>query len=69
VLQVFPVCISIGVFIGGVASDVFGAAAVGAALSFTAFAVGLGVLVLSPRMRDLRLSRLGEAGAVVRAGH
>ena len=39
-------------------ADVIGAPAIGAAMSLAAFALGVGILICSPRMRGLRLSTL-----------
>ncbi len=60
VLQVQPICMATGIMITGAAADVFGAAAVGAGISLIAFSVGLAVLIFSPRMRNLRLSTVGD---------
>jgi hypothetical protein len=59
VLQVQPVCIAIGALFSGAAADVVGVAVIGAALSFTAFGIGVAIFVFSPRMRGLRLSAIG----------
>lgn len=61
VLQVQPLCMALGMFATGAASDAFGAVAVGAANGAIAFAFGLLILALSPRMRQLRLSTLMDA--------
>jgi MFS family permease len=58
VLQVHPICSSIGILLTGAAADLVGATAAGAGVSLMAFVAGAGVLLFSPRMRDLRLSRL-----------
>jgi hypothetical protein len=42
-------------------ADVVGAPAVGAFMSLSAFALAVGILVFSPRMRGLRLSQLQAA--------
>jgi MFS family permease len=61
VLQVQPLCMAAGVFITGAASDLFGAIAVGTASGLLAFGMAALILVFSPRMRELRLSRMMEA--------
>jgi MFS family permease len=58
VLQFTPVFMSLGVFTCGVLADIFGAPAVGTVFSLCGFGVTLGVSLLSPRMRNLRLSQL-----------
>ena len=60
VMQVQPLCMAVGTLIAGAAADVFGVVAVTATFNLTAFAIAFLVLVFSPRMRDLRLSRLGS---------
>jgi MFS family permease len=59
VMQVQPLCMAVGTLIAGGLADVAGAVTVTAAFNFTAFAIAFGVLLFSPRMRDLRLSALG----------
>ncbi len=58
VLQVHPLCMAIGVLFTGAASDLVGATSIGAFDGLVALVLGLAVLVFSPRMRDLRLSKL-----------
>lgn len=60
VLQLGFLVMPIGGMAAGASADAFGAPAVGAVMTFAAFAVGLAVLVLSPRMRELRLSHLTQ---------
>jgi hypothetical protein len=55
----------LGTLIAGVLSDLAGAVAITALFNFTAFGIALSVLVFSPRMRNLRLSELGEARQAV----
>ena len=64
VMQVQPLCMAIGTLTAGALADYFGAVAVTAVFNFTAFAIAFGVLVFSPRMRNLRLSQLGTHTAV-----
>jgi MFS family permease len=64
ILHVQPIFQSIGIFITGAAADVFGAAAIAAADGLLMCGIGLALLLFSPRMRGLRLSRLQEASAV-----
>ena len=52
-------CMAVGTLVAGALSDILGAVAVTAAFNFTAFGIAFGVLVFSPRMRNLRLSQLG----------
>ncbi|RLT40825.1 MAG: MFS transporter [Chloroflexi bacterium] len=58
VLQLSFVVMPIGGLIAGTAADYYGAPAVGMALTATAFACGLAILLFSSRMRHLRLSDL-----------
>ncbi len=60
VLQINPVVMPIGSFIAGTLADHVGAPLVGVGFSLTAFSIGMLILVFSPRMRAMRLSRLGE---------
>jgi MFS family permease len=62
VMQVQPLCMAVGTLVAGAASDVFGAVAVTAAFNLTAFAITLAVLLLSQRMRQLRLSEVAPPG-------
>jgi hypothetical protein len=59
VLQVQPICMATGILLTGVASDIWGAAAVGVTISLMAFGVGVLILVFSPRMRRLSMAELG----------
>ncbi|MGE0058177.1 MAG: MFS transporter [Dehalococcoidia bacterium] len=63
VLQVQPICMAIGILLTGAAADIWGAAAVGVTISLAAFAVGVLVLVFSPRMRKLNMRELGSRQA------
>jgi MFS family permease len=63
ILTVQPVFSSIGILVAGFAADLFGPVAVAMASGSIMFGIGVLILVFSPRMRDLRLSRLTE-GAV-----
>lgn len=58
VLQLSFLVMPIGGLLAGTAADYVGAPIVGVALTLTAFACGLAILLLSPRMRNLRLSHL-----------
>jgi MFS transporter, DHA1 family, staphyloferrin A biosynthesis exporter len=60
VMQVQPLCMAVGTLTAGFLSDYFGAVAVTAAFNFTAFGIAFCVLVFSPRIRSLRLSKLGS---------
>ena len=60
VLQLAMLVMPIGGMVAGVSADVFGAPAVGATMTFIAFAIGLTILVLSRRMREMRLSHLTQ---------
>ncbi len=60
VLQVGPLLIPVGSLAAGTLADSVGAPLVGMGFSFIAFAIGLVVLVCSPRMRALRLSGLAQ---------
>ncbi len=60
VLQLGPMIMPLGILNAGIFADIVGAPTVGAALSFMAFAVGVAILIFSPRMRNLRLSQLGS---------
>jgi MFS family permease len=68
-LQLNPVFMSVGVASAGFLADVFGAGAVGVGMSAAGFGVVTLIFVFSPRMRELRLSRLAPEGepAPVRA--
>jgi len=58
VLQLSFLVMPIGGLIAGTAADHVGAPLVGAVLTATAFVCGVAILLLSPRMRNLRLSHL-----------
>jgi MFS family permease len=58
VLQVQPVCMATGILLTGASADIWGAPAVGVAISLAAFGVGVLVLVFSPRMRRLSMKDL-----------
>lgn len=58
VLQITFILNPLGSLFAGSMADVIGAPAIGAAMSLAAFALGLGILICSPRMRGLRLSTL-----------
>jgi MFS family permease len=60
VLQVQPVCMATGILVTGSAADIFGAPAVGITISLMAFAVGVLILLFSPRMRRLSMRELGR---------
>jgi MFS family permease len=59
VMQVQPLCMAAGTLAAGALADVIGAVPTAAIFNFTAFAIAMGVLIFSPRIRDLRLSSLG----------
>ena len=61
VLQIQPLCVAIGVFVAGASADAFGAVRVATTNGMIAFGLGVLIFVFSPRMRNLRLSRLVEA--------
>jgi MFS family permease len=71
-LNIQPIFQSTGILLTGWAADIVGPAAVAATNGLFMFSIGVAILVFSPRMRDLRLSRLGEhtgeAGAPAAAG-
>ena len=58
VLQITFILNPLGSLFAGSMADVIGAPAIGAAMSLAAFALGVGILICSPRMRGLRLSTL-----------
>jgi MFS family permease len=58
VLQLSFLVMPVGGLIAGTAADHYGAPPVGAVLTATAFSCGLAILLLSSRMRNLRLSHL-----------
>ncbi|MFA7250172.1 MAG: MFS transporter [Dehalococcoidia bacterium] len=58
VLQLSFLVMPLGGLLAGTAADYAGAPRVGVALTTTAFCCGLAILLLSPRMRQLRLSHL-----------
>lgn len=58
VLQLSFLLMPVGGLVAGTAADQFGAPIVGATITGIAFAIGLAMLVFSPRMRGLRLSSL-----------
>ena len=60
ILTVQPVFSSVGILISGACADIFGPEAVAMGFGSTMFAIGILILVFSPRMRGLRLSRLGD---------
>ena len=60
ILNIQPVFSSVGILISGFGADVVGPVAVAISFGTVMFTAGLLILVFSPRMRDLRLSRLGE---------
>lgn len=60
VLQLAMLIMPIGGMIAGASADVFGAPVVGATMTFIAFSIGLSILILSPRLRGLRLSHLTQ---------
>ena len=60
ILTIQPVFSSVGILISGFTADAFGPVAVAIGFGSTMFAIGIAILVFSPRMRQLRLSRLGE---------
>jgi MFS family permease len=64
VLNIQPIFSSAGILIVGIAADVFGLVAVAIVDASIMFSIGLAVLIFSPRMRNLRLSRLGGATRV-----
>ncbi len=59
-LNINPICQSVGVIVTGTAADFFGAATMAAISGGIMFSIGLAVLIFSPRERNLRLSRLGH---------
>lgn len=61
VLQLSFLCVPIGSMIAGTAADFFGAPAVGAVMTFSAFCVGFSILLFSPEVRNLRMSKLTQA--------
>ena len=63
VLQISLLVSPLGSLVAGSGADLFGAPAVGATITFTAFLIGLSIFVFSPRMRNLRLSELTAAKA------
>ena len=56
VLQLSFLFVPLGAIISGTAADYFGAPAVAAVTTFMAFCIGLAILILSPEMRNMRLS-------------
>lgn len=60
VLQTGPMVMPLGVLLGGVLADLIGAPATGIGLSLMALGVGLALLLFSPRLRNLRLTELGQ---------
>jgi MFS family permease len=58
VLQVHPICVSVGTLSTGALADLVGAPAAGATVSMMAFGVGVAVLIFSPRMRNLSMKQL-----------
>ena len=61
VLQLSFLLVPIGAMIAGWAADYFGAPAVGATMTFTAFSIGFAVLLFSKEMRSMTLSDLTKA--------
>lgn len=57
-LQITFILNPLGSLFAGTMADIVGAPAVGAFMSLCAFVLAAGILVFSPRMRNLRLSRL-----------
>ncbi len=66
-LQVQPLCLGLGGLMAGAAADHFGPTETSLFISVVAFAIGLTILIFSPRMRDLRISRLGPEAVPARA--
>ncbi|MGE0058648.1 MAG: MFS transporter [Dehalococcoidia bacterium] len=60
-LQLSPMLWSLSVLVAGSMADRTGAPTVGIVFSMTGFFVTIAITLLSPRMRNLRLSRLREA--------
>jgi hypothetical protein len=65
VLNIQPIFSSIGIFVVGVASELWDPVPVAMVDAGIMFSIGLAVLAFSPRMRNLRLSRLGSESRVV----
>jgi MFS family permease len=59
-LNVQPIFQTFGLVLTGIAADAFGPAAAGTVDGMILVVIGLAILIFSPRMRDLRLTRLGE---------
>jgi MFS family permease len=64
VLQITFIINPLGSLVAGSMADVFNAPIVGTVLSLSAFALALGILAFSSRMRNMRLSELRAASAV-----
>lgn len=60
VLQLGPLVMPLGSYLAGTAADHFGAPPVSMVFSLTAFSIGFSLLLFSPRMRNMRLSSLGQ---------
>ena len=65
VLNIQPIFSSAGIFIVGIAADLWDPVPVAIVDAGIMMSIGLAVLLFSPRMRSLRLSRLGTAMRVV----
>ena len=63
ILNVQAIFASAGILMAGIAADVFGPVAVAMASGSMMFTIGLLILAFSPRMRGMRLSRLGSESA------
>jgi MFS family permease len=64
VLNIQPIFSSAGIFIVGVASELWDPVPVAIVDAAIMFSIGVAVLLFSPRMRNLRLSRLGPSRVV-----
>jgi ENTS family enterobactin (siderophore) exporter len=65
VLNIQPIFSSAGIFIVGIAADVWDPVPVAMVDAGIMGCIGLALLIFSPRMRNMRLSRLGTAEKVV----
>jgi len=65
VLNIQPIFSSAGIFIVGIAADLWDPVPVAIVDAGIMMSIGIAVFVFSPRMRDMRLSKLGTATKVV----
>jgi MFS family permease len=65
VLNIQPIFSSAGIFIVGIAADLWDPVPVAIVDAGIMMSIGIAVFVFSPRMRDMRLSRLGSETKVV----